>query len=526
MNPDFPIRAKQAPRPVWFVLWLALLTILGIWPALTNGQPFFFGDTTAYVRGADLAISNVLGKRFATEWANDNRRAIPIQASEIALQEPSPEANSAQRVVLAGRSIVYGALLYLGALTGGMWFPIIVQSVVSVYLLFLFVVRALRLSFRHFLVSSGVLLVLSPLPFYVSFLMPDIFAAFLILDFAILATSWGRLKNTERTIASSILLFSVLSHTTHLILLVGLTAAATVYVRLTDRSLWERIRPLVTIGTACVMIALLWEAAFSFGVTRVLGTPPVRLPHITAKLVSILDKSEVAQACTANSFAICKFQDQFPVDLDSFLWSDVKHTGVFSVADAQTKRALSQEQIRFALAVVPPNWGRVVSGVFHDVLSQLALFSLGEYYYPPSGLAFFKERLPRRDFDTLTSSVAARTDVYAVLGRRIIYPVTIVAAVFTVVLLSGSFRHDTTSSMSELDQQKIWSTATYIQLGGILLNAIICGGISSANNRYEARVIWLIQLLLTTGICVMWPHIKLASIFKRHSEKNIQVVPS
>ena len=50
--------------------------------------------------------------------------------------------------------------------------------------------------------------------------------------------------------------------------------------------------------------------------------------------------------------------------------------------------------------------------------------------------------------------------------------------------------------------------ATYVLLVGILLNAIICGGFSTVNNRFEARVVWLIQLSAFAGICVMRPHWK------------------
>ena len=38
------------------------------WPAFVNGQPFYFPDSTAYVRAADSAAYIFSGERIRTEW--------------------------------------------------------------------------------------------------------------------------------------------------------------------------------------------------------------------------------------------------------------------------------------------------------------------------------------------------------------------------------------------------------------------------------------------------------------------------
>jgi hypothetical protein len=353
--------------------------------------------------------------------------------------------------------------------------------------------------------------------------MPDIFAGLLILGFAILATSWERLSNTERTITGAVLLFSVASHTTHVILLIGLTALTAAYAGLTHRFQWPRIRGLVGVVAACVLLSFLWEAAFSFGVTRALGAPPVRPPFVSAKLVSVLGAAAVSRVCASNDFAVCRFQDRFPIDTDRFLWSEDQGSGVFNVADARTKQALGNEQIRFALAIIPQNPGRFVSGFLSESLRQLTVFGLDDIRYSGQSLRFFESRLPARDFEKMTSTLAARSRGYVVFGRTVLYPTAVFAAIVIVALLSGSLRSASFTSESAAKQQDVWRTATYIQLAGIVLNAIICGGLSAVNNRYGARVIWIVQLSLITGICVMRPHWKVASLFRRNLKKRIAV---
>jgi len=509
VNLDSPTSvAKTRATPGRMVFWFAVATFFGIWPALTNGQPFFYPDTTAYVRGADLAISRALGSRFATAWAKDQRRTMGIKTAAPPSKPAAAQPRAAQRVVLAGRSIIYGALLYLGAVIGGMWLSIIVQSFVAAYLVFLFIVRTLRLDFRYFLASCGVLLLASPLPFCVSFLMPDVFAGFLILAFAILVTSWERLSNTERTITGAVLLFAVLSHTTHVILLIALTALTAAYAGLIHRSQWPRIRGPAVTAAACVLLALVWEAAFSFAVSRVLGTPPVRPPFVTAKLVEMLGPSAVIQVCASNRFAVCQFRDRLPVDFETFLWSEDERAGVFQLADAHTKQVLSEEQARFAMVIVPRNLGRYVSGVLHDGLRQLISFGLREYCYDAQGLEFFRNRLPGPDFERMASSLAARWRGYIVFGSTVLYLTAALGAAVIAALLSGAWRPTSVVSECGTRREDVWRVATYILLVGIVLNAIICGGFSTVNDRFEARVVWLIQLSSFAGICVMRPHRK------------------
>lgn len=462
------------------------------------------------------AISKALGSRFATDWAKDQRRIIEPQTSAPTPEPPAAEQKSARRVVLAGRSIIYGALLYFGEVLGGMWFSIIIQSLIAAYLIFVFIVRSLGLDFRYFLISCAVLFIASPLPFFASFLMPDVFAEFLILGFAILATSWDRLSHVERAITSVVLLFAVLAHITHLGLLLGLTAMTVGYVViLADRSQWINIRWLIAVVAACVVIAVLWEVMFSFAVSRAFGSPPIRPPFVTAKLLSMLGEPAVSKVCGSSAFVVCRFKDRFPIDSDSFLWSEDERTGIFSVVDVQTKRLLDDEQLRFALAIIPPNLGHVVAGVSMDALRQLTYVGLSEYSYGPADLNFFRDRLPSHYFDRMTSTLAARSDAYVVFGRKVLYVTAVIGVIITAPLFFGGVRPRRDRSANEIERERTWRAATCILLAGIMLNAIICGGVSAVQDRYQARVIWLIQLSAITGICVLEPHRRIALFWKR-----------
>jgi len=504
-NPTMTLPASSAHKlsAGWIAFWFAAVTLLGIWPSLTNRSPFFYYDTTAYVRGADFAVSKVLGSHFATDWAKDQRRIIQPQSLVASADPPALGQKAGRRVVLAGRSIIYGVLLYFGELLGGMWLSVIVQSFLAVYLVFVFVVRTLGLEFGYFVVSYGVLLIASPLPFFTSFLMPDVFAGFLVLTFAILATSWDRLGILDRSITCIVLLFAVLSHITHLGLLLGLTVSTAGYVLFADRSKWSQFRRLMAIVATCVAIAAVWEIAFSIGVRRAFGMAPVRPPFLTAKLVSMLGAPAVSKVCGSSAFAVCRFQGRFPVDCDSFLWSDDERTGIFSVSDVQTKQLLAAEQIRFALAIIPQNIGPFIVGVSRDVFRQLTYISLAEYSHEQwqSQAAFLRDTVPSQEFERLTATLSARSDCYAVFGRRVLNVTTVIGAAIALLLFIREGGIRAVQEPDENRQGRTWRAATGLLFAGILLNAAICGSLSALHDRYEARVIWLIQLSAVTGVC-------------------------
>src|SRR5215831_21218683 len=82
--------------------------------------------------------------------------------------------------------------------------------------------------------------------------------------------------------------------------------------------------------------------------------------------------------------------------------------------------------------------------------------------------------------------------------------------------LSGGWRPTSVAGERGPGREDVWRVATYVLLVGILLNAFLCGGFSTVNNRFEARVVWLIQLSALAGICVMRPHWEVASLFRRN----------
>src|SRR4029079_2323249 len=146
-----------------------------------------------------------------------NADATSTSASGSKLNSPFDSA------IMAGRSIYYGALLYVAHVTSYLWLAVFAQATIFLYLCYTFVIKCLRLSFFTFVCATTITLAITPLSFFISLLVPDVFASFLILSVAILVSFWDSLKFSDKSILLVIILYSSLTHTSHLLLLVCLT---------------------------------------------------------------------------------------------------------------------------------------------------------------------------------------------------------------------------------------------------------------------------------------------------------------
>ena len=132
------------------------LAILLLWPAIVNRGPFFFPDTRTYMRIADAAVNRLTHK--TTSWTavqSDSTKETSTQllaspqdssTNRLSLILPSPTSLSRTRSLgtikqtgfMYGRSLYYGLLLYLGAISGNFWLTIFLQAcsvLLAVYLL-------------------------------------------------------------------------------------------------------------------------------------------------------------------------------------------------------------------------------------------------------------------------------------------------------------------------------------------------------------------------------------------------------
>lgn len=462
-----------------------------LWPALYNGQPIFFGDTTAYIRGADVGVQALFHRRSA--WSLSGRDAI-VQSKAVRDSTPARIARGsslADQSVVSGRSPYYGALLYLGDLTGGFWLSIALQSA-AVVLALLLVLRATDAHLSPLLIVAGVLLAAaSTAPFFVSFLEPDIFAGVAVLVCAALLGGADRLGGAHRWLAFVLLALCVVVHESHPVIVGALLvlALALAIGRRAGRSASTGavlIRPGLGIMVAALAVAALGQLAFDAAVQHVVGTAPLAPPFLMARMIEDGPGYRYLRAsCPGSGFATCRYLNRLPAEASVFLW-DPSSRGVFTAVSPPVRRAIAAEQTRFVLSVLAFAPGEELREALHDAGTQLTMIGLREFQYPDVLKQSFEEKIPAVHLRRMEHTAAFR-DTMPVGTFSIVTGVTFALAAIAVILalLSPPLRRVLPARLTAVTG---WIVA------GVIVNSVVCGVLSGPHDRYAARVAWVVPL--------------------------------
>jgi hypothetical protein len=480
-----------------FRIGLALLaTVSLLWPALINQQPFIFPDTTAYVRAADAAAFKALG--ITTPWTGElfkrQERAAPFGAgsSQDTSKQKTNAAPLQSSTVLAGRSIYYGAFLYISLfLTGSFWLSAATQAMMTAACIMFATRRWCKTEHEGarawfpLLVIVG-LAVGTPVAFFSCYMMPDIFAALGLLACVMLVTMTRAMKRHEIVFWFLVLCAAALFHSANLLILAALVGAALVLrlVRLASVSSQGLI--IVLFG---LLVGVAGEVAFNAAVTRTTGASPIRPPFIMARLIDDGAGTRYLQSvCPAHpdAYIVCRYRSRLPLPSDEFLWNADPRFGVFMTVPVLEQRELSNEQRRFAIGVLLHDPLGQAAASLRAVLKQMSYIALSEFNYPPTMRAFFVAKLPPVPLNQQRTTLAYAQH----MPVSWIEIATIAFTLISLIMIATQFVVTWKRAGGVSDR----STALMLILFGVGINAVICGALSTPHDRYQARVIWLLPL--------------------------------
>ena len=244
--------------------------------------------------------------------------------------------------------------------------------------------------------------------------------------------------------------------------------------------------------------ALLAEAAFSRVVTQALGAPPLRLPHLTARLVDQgPGTGYLNQVCPElapdERWAACNYRDRFPLPWTDFLFEPDPARGVFAPADAATKRRLSQEQIGLAWQVLRHDPAGVLGDMAADTARQLTEFRIDIWGLGPRELAMYEGRVPSALMAALRDSRGARAPQWQNRFSALALASTGAGALLLLGYLAWRGRR-------RAEAREVATCLVTLVLAGLVMNAAVCAALAAPLDRFQARVVWLLPLL-AAGLC-------------------------
>lgn len=337
---------------------------------------------------------------------------------------------------------------------------------------------------------------LGSLSFYVAFLMPDIFAPVLILLSAVLAAAGSRMRTIELLAAIPLGALAVTVHLSQLamaiVLLPAVTLAALV---IGGRRRWAApLAMLAIIGAGVAEQGLLRIAA-----RETLDAEVIYRPFLTARLIQdgpglsyLADRCpDAAEPSCALYAALQRSNDPERLTATNISFATEPRTGSFRLLPEADQIAVAQEQFDFFLRVVLDRPVESAAAFARNVLRQLTLNSVGMTLQTDAvvarvqglpGFAFTGSGHGRLTAWTgwLAAATGAQTVLYAVS-----------AAVAVALIASRRLPRTVAVFVSFI-------------LIGILVNAIVCGGLSQPAARYGARVAWLLPVAALFGAWMFW----------------------
>jgi hypothetical protein len=431
------------------------------------------------MRSEDAALNKITHRRTAWTVENGDPTSNLGQARARSLDDIKKKG------IMLGRSLYWGLLLYVGAITGGFWLTIVIQSAIVVFVLYL-ALRAFKYPIWPTLVWLCLgMAFLSDVAFFASYLMPDIFAGFAILACAVLISTRERMTKMEYVLWYLLLAAAALSHDTCVLIAVTMLGLAT----LADlfRRSWLNWRGLCIILLA-VLSAIVGQSIMTYGITRATGEVPLRFPLIEARLIADGPGTDYLRAdCPQSQFALCDYVGEFPMSSNDFLFGKEPGKTVYELASYDQRRELSAEQFRFLLAVLKYDPAGVVKSTLYDSGEQFLDFRLYDFQYNADTKLSMDQTFPLQVLDQIHNGAAYKGTMHAGALTALEYIFVVASVVYLLLVLFGA--------LVGRRMNQFMRGIFFWVFAGVVINAAIGGGISASQSRYQSRVVWLIPLV-------------------------------
>ncbi len=425
------------------------------WPALYNRYPLLYADSMSYLEDGPLVARALFLHKFSDDYG--------------------------------GRSFIYclGILPLHWNVTP--WPIVGLNALLTAYVIWL-VVRSIlpQQSVTRYFALILPLSMFTGLGWLVGWVMPDILGPVLYLSIYLLVFAPESLSRAERLIVVLIAWWAAASHVTHLILAAGMCVLMASPIVLRRKSMRGRLRgvggvAMIVLAAAAAHMALHW---YLYGEPSLNGKRP---PFLMARVIADgPGRWYLQQRCGDLHLAVCAHVHDLPDNVGDFLWGI---NGIWLSSSADQQERLRGEEMAFVLGTLRayPREELIISA--DHFWEQLHTFGLSDYDPNPWIWEMVDTVLPGARARYVQSRQAQETlheEFFNSVQDWTVMASLVVIAVWTVFVRQRSRR-------------VIGLTAVIVFV--VIANAAVTGILSNVEDRYQARVIWLVPLL--AGVLVL-----------------------
>lgn len=450
---DRKTSSVETVLPVFLLVFAASLC----WPIYLTGQYFIFTDTQSYLRGGER-IWDVFFGFFESADAT-----APLGAEPTGSLVVNEEGRNT-----TGRSFPYSAFSNLMFRMGGPLLLALAQSILTTFAIWFLITREAMQSPRILLFGAVFVAALSGLPWYASYLMPDVLGGVVLLFGIILVRDIDRLGFLPSMLLLALAGFAASAHYGNIPIMLAVVLAALGMRLLRWRLTWKS----VLMGVVAAAVAPAINLMASSVVLEEASVTPQRLPIILARTLN--DGPGLwylTDVCPEADLELCRAYDveDFTTDTYWLLWSD---EGILSLPKEQFDR-IRAEEMKVVIGAFKAYPLEQTKALLSNVVSQFVYVGVSQIYVANQ---FFDDYEPEGLRDGPT--------VQLLLDFDVIIPWATLAA--ALAMIGTAVAHGISPR---------WIDMALVCLGGLAANAFVFGGLSYAVDRYQGRLAWVVPVL-------------------------------
>lgn len=425
------------PRYILLILAALLLSCLGFF----NGFPIVFSDTGAYI------------------------------------------ASGFQNTVPPDRPIYYGLFIRHLSLADSLFLVNLIQGLILAYLIYKF----LRLMIggvqvkTYYLLVTGLLVTLTGVSFFVSFMTPDLFTSFVFLSSILLL--WGKeLSRVDRILLTSILVFSLMVHMSHVMIFAGFLTVASLIKLVQHKFQWKPLKPFRKLWLSLIA-AIILIPSLHYAIGRKFQYTEASHVFMMSHLIEIgILKPYLKESCEEKNYNICPYVDE--LRLDNFMWgygtSPLYKTGGWAANKEEYDAIISD------ILTTPKYLNQYFQRTVEYTFVQLFTFKLST---PPIDYNGAPSTSIKQYYPHLMAKYGWSRQSFGNLDLGWLDTVQ-----WFSVMLALAWMLFRWSSRNTLGFAQARTLIGYTLLY-LVLNAAVCSTFSGVVPRYQARIIWLVPLV-------------------------------
>ncbi|MDS9470059.1 hypothetical protein RGQ15_21130 [Paracoccus sp. MBLB3053] len=469
-----PVLAECRLRMVYIIIGAMLLC----WPPIATGDVFIFSDTKSFLKGGEVIPRMILDRLDALSFVH--KHDVPAVQGDGPFELAEDAEDGAPKFV---RSFIYSLVAYGSVTIGGPIALSFLQAVLVMTMVLQVVDREVLARPAFMLVGGVVLALTSSVAIYTSLLLPDILAALIVLHAIVVAVHFDRMGRWSRIISTALACFAVASHYGNPPLAMALYGATAIYLCIRRRLAWVRVLALVL----PVLFSPVANLAASNAALETTSVSPLRLPILLAR--SIGDGPGLwylQEVCPEADLAFCRlFGGHIPENMYDMLWGD---EGIRSLTE-QEMQEIRDEEFKILFLVFRAYPIAQFEAIFGNAIRQIFMVGTTDL-----------EVADHLDagFDSVEAGNEAGVQLLRFYDRFL--PFT---TLFSLLLLASLVVLRRKREGADRD----FAETLALLVAGLVMNALIFGGLSAPVDRYQTRIVWLIELfaLLELARLFLWP---------------------